>query len=92
MKQNIGIVLHVEHARTALTASIIASTSLHKTHEVVSTQVDELSAEKSIQELITEEQSYKITNSIECFEKSIGGSYKSGQELRRERRKKERKS
>ena len=46
--------------------------------------------EKNIVEIIAEQKTYEITNTIDRFESSLG-SYKSGQELRRERRKNQRK-
>ena len=73
---NIGIIGHVDHGKTTLTGAIM--TALDKT----------LKETKTIQEIIDEEKSFKITAHPEI--PLIEWNYKSGKESRRERRAKER--
>lgn len=77
MEKKIGIIGHVDHGKTTLTATIM--NALDNTEKET----------KTIQEIIDEEKSFKITEPPEI--PLIEWNFKSGKERRRERRAKERK-
>ena len=78
MEKKTGIIGHVDHGKTILTAAIM--TALDNTEKET----------KTIQEIIDEEKSFKITAPPEI--PLIQCDFKSGKESRRERRAKERKA
>ena len=76
----IGIIGHVDHGKTTLASAIAVA---------LATADIKKDTKKTIQEIIEEEKSFKITAPSEI---PIWDDFKSGKESRRARRKKERKN